>query len=1235
MYPRLIDNKRQTLKDVLSDIASSGDYEHLSIATGYWDLAGMVDIIEHLASFKSIRLLIGQEPLPHRLQHSLSLNVSEPDALFPDQNFAYDLEQAGKGEESDVVALRSVAKTLAKLMKNGTLDVKVFRSPRLHAKAYIFGDMTSSKAVGIIGSSNFTRAGLNSNSELNWLEQDQHLVLFQPQADQQEHGHLSWFNELWDDDEAIPWTGEFTEILEKSPVGDMTYGPYDVYIKTLMEVFSDELLPLQELSKDTSDVLYSFQNRNAGILLNKLHKMGVAMLSDSVGLGKTVTAGAVIKHYRESGAHRIIVIAPAALKQQWHDDLGERFGLDGNDFAVVSMQNTGEHERLIEEMSKPWVREVDLFVIDEAHNLRSASSTRYDTILELLDTSPKAPVLLLTATPVNNSLMDFANQIQLGLRGSMESVPVQYRNNNGDIVTIDFLDALKRIQGEAKKAERAGEKFDWSKYDTTLRSGLRHYLVRSTRQGVEAEGGLQKGGVQQHFPRTAVKQLPYRYAEAIVETIHNKCSASIADAFEGIDPLRLNLSIAADVTQQTLHPIDLLGPVYRGEGKPTALDAIDDEEASMLFGDTRSNTVIPSIFQIINFLGFAPYRADLYRHRYYGKTKEQIRDLSLSSAERTRISTQRTIHNILHVTWLKRLESSAAALLKSVNYYALRLGVFEKYLSKGYIVSLSDAAELESEYGEDLERAFSDYERSMRKIQEALDAGDDISNIKIEGVEKREATTQEYKLDCLRKDIARDKAIVELLQTLLETIQNPNENGKIKAFAEEIKALISKGEHGQKILVFSFFADTVDYLRESMPALMEDIPNFDERSEFLTGSGGRRTEEVARCFAPKAKKYQMKEGEQEIDFLFATDVLSEGQNLQDAGLLINYDLHWNPVRMIQRNGRINRLGSAFENVLIVNMKPHEDLELYLNLVRRLEQKIDAIKNSIGTDQSVLGEEENPIEFADFYSDDVEKASEAASTLSESSQALDVFDSTDEYVFELRRFLTDHEDDADMRRIKAIPAGKWNYLPERDINLLDDSSKLIEKETLPPDSYLSLERVEGCGVVSNEPFSTTMFIEVEASGRYYSATVIEEVSALAMIKTSADDNQPVRDAIPQALDRSRVARRADALARVRAESNDNNRNITPSEAKALAAIQPYYHENLDFLRLVQKGIRREQDNREFKKLVKLINMDIKERGGVTASTQTRFIKLMNKLNDCAAEERRAEKIDNVLFYAARR
>lgn len=1228
--PKLIDNSRRSLEDVLKSIIDSGQFEDLSIATGYWDLPGMFNLIQGLNTFKRIRLLIGQEPLPSRIQASLKMNIENPELLFPDENLAYDLEILGQKGFSEVEQYRMAAKELAALLKAGTLEVKVFRHPRLHAKAYIFGNVESDSAIGIIGSSNFTKAGLTSNAELNYLEEDPRLVLYQPQTGKQEHGHLSWFNELWNDPEAIPWTGDFTKIIEHSPIGDMTYGPYDVYVRTLMEVFPDELAPIETVSDEVADVLYKFQNRNAGILLQKLKKMGVAMLSDSVGLGKTITAGAVIKQYRELGARRIIVIAPAALEQQWRDDLGARFGLDENDYAILSMQNIGAQAKLIDDMKKPWVREIDLFVIDEAHNLRNPGSARYESILELLDTSPKAPVLLLTATPINNSLMDFANQIQLGLRGEMASVPVQYKNNAGDIETIDFLEALKRIQAEARKAEKAGEEFDWEKHSTTLRSGLRHFLVRSTRQGVEAEGSLVKGDQQQHFPKTIVKQLSYKHDPSLIEWVQNQCDEAIESVFEGIDPLSLNLNVVLDVTQQSMHPFDLYGPEFKGEKPPKSLDTLTQEDIDNLFLEQRSSTLIPSIFQIVNMLGYAPYRPDIYRHRYYGKSTEQFRELGLRGEERTRVSTQRTIHNILHVTWLKRLESSASALLQSVNYYSKRLNLFEKYLEAGYIIPLSSVDELESEYGDDLEKAFSDYEKSYKKIQDALDKGEDVDNIKLEGVERIEANEQDFKLDVLKKDIKRDKAIVSLLQNVLGYMSEPNRNGKLIAFANEIKQLVSSGNYGNKVLVFSFFADTVNYLKDSLSELMGDVPDFEKRAAYISGNGGD-VEESARKFAPNAKKYRLQDGEQEIDYLFATDVLSEGQNLQDAAMLVNYDLHWNPVRMIQRNGRINRLGSEFPEVLITNMKPHEDLELYLNLVRRLERKIDTIKNSIGTDQSVLGEKENPIEYADdYYSDDISKASAAAEKASESSFALDVFDSSDEYIFELRTFLEKHKDDDDMKRVLSIPLGKWNYLPDKRKKV--DSLAEQEGQTttiLSSHDCLCLERAEGHSVTSGEPFDTTLFVTVSAVKRYI-ASPIEEVVALSLIRTTPEDNEARQDVIPDSIDRSRVARRANSMARVQAESTEL-RDLKPSEQKALAIVQNYYDRELDILKIIRKGIHKAQDNREFMRLVRLINAEDRENGVISASTQKRFAALLNRLIPRIDEERKAEIIKDLLFY----
>lgn len=1220
---RLIDNNVCKLEDVLKDAINSKKFKDLSIATGYWDLPGMVNIIDGLEDFDSIRLLIGNEPLSNRNQQALEASHIKENDQFPDKDFAFDLENLQNSDSKISSQLREVAKKITSLIERGILQVKVLRDPRLHAKAYIFGKENSSEAIGIVGSSNFTKAGLTTNAELNYLEIQIPLVIYSRTSSTQPHTHITWFNELWNSDQAQAWSGEFLQIIQSSPVGDLTYGPYDVYIKTLMELFPDELLPTESLSKTTKDILFSFQERNAGIILNKLNKMGVAMLSDSVGLGKTITAGAVIKHYREMGANRIIVIAPAALKQQWRDDLGSHFGLTEQDFAVISLQNLEEQRRLIDDMSKPWVREVDLFVIDEAHNLRSTNSTRYSSVLELLETSPNAPVLLLTATPINNSLMDFAYQIQLALRGSMVSVPVQYRNTNGDLIRKDFFEALKLIQAEASKAEKKEQVFDWGRYESTIRSGLRHYLVRSTRQGVEEESNLLSGGHSFCFPKTVVRQLSYKFPQESLTILQETCHKHQQNVFEGVNPLKLNLKIVAEVTQQTMHPLDLYLPVFNGKVAPACLDSITKKQAQNLFMKVESNSIIPGIFQIINLLGFVPYRPDIYKYKFYGKTKKDIENLGLKIAEKFKLNSQRSIHNILHITWLKRLESSISALLKSVEYYQVRLGLFEKYLNKGYVISLSDIFTAESEYGEDIEKAFVDYQNSYAQIQKAIEAGKDISSLKIEGIERVEASSDEYHLDQLYKDIRRDKLICNLLIDLLRQLEQPKNNSKLQSFASEINKLLQEKKYGEKILVFSFFADTIDYLRKTLPTLLNNtIPDFKQRSEFLTGVQNQRTEDITRRFSPKAKKYELKNNELEIDFLFATDVLSEGQNLQDAGILINYDLHWNPVRMIQRNGRINRLGSNYESVLIVNMVPHDDLEEYLNLVRRLERKIEAIKSSVGTDQSVLGEKENPVEFLDFYSDDIAKASQAAEKIANSSQALDTFNSQDEYIFELRRFLAKHQNDDVIQKIQRIPMGKWNYLPNAK----------RKKDLLPDNTYLALERAEGRGVITNEPFTSTTFIRINGYGKYY-ATVIDEAEALSIIKTTPDDNKREKEKLPLSLDRNLIARRAQTAARINVQGHTIERDIKESEKRALQAIKEYF-KDIDVQSLVRQNIRFDQDNREFKKLVRMINAEIRDTGVISVTTQTRFGKLVKNLQNCAlnSEGRTADSVVPVLFYA---
>jgi superfamily II DNA/RNA helicase len=362
-------------------------------------------------------------------------------------------------------------------------------------------------------------------------------------------------------------------------------------------------------------------------------------------------------------------------------------------------------------------------------------------------------------------------------------------------------------------------------------------------------------------------------------------------------------------------------------------------------------------------------------------------------------------------------------------------------------------------------------------------------------------------------------------------------------------------------------------------------------------------------------------------------VLSEGQNLQDAGILINYDLHWNPVRMIQRNGRINRLGSEFSEVVIANAKPHSDLELYLRLVRRLERKIDTIKNSIGTDQSVLGETENPIEFIDYYDNDKTKASAAAEAAAGAAEGeTDILEFTDEFTFELRKYLAAHQDDGEIERIQSIPKGKWNYLPKNtNADVSDEQIPDLDNQLWEPERCLALERVIGKTSITGEPIVETMFVQIETIGRYR-ASVIEDADALTLIQTTPEDNARLKDNIK--VERQTVARRASRQAIVKAESPDAQYDLKPKQLEALSIMMGYVPAGIDLQNTVRSGIRNARHKREFEKLVRMINREVKEHGSVFSSTISKFEKLINELLSIQGESREIEETENILFYHSR-
>lgn len=1233
-YPKFIDNDRKSLSEILQQVSPNHDV--LNIATGYWDVAGTMQIINEIKNYKKVRLLIGKEPLTHRLQKEFKIDLDGPENLFPDADIKHDLEQDGKS--SEINQLRDTVSTMAQMIKDDVLEVKVFRQPRLHAKAYIFGELGNGNSVGIIGSSNFTKAGLTSNTELNYLEDDYQRVEFVPTSENQENGHLMWFKNLWESEEAIPWTGDFENILTDSPLGDSTYGPYDVYIKTLMEIFPEEMVNPEPFDDYVEEYLHPFQNQNALSLRRKLHVNGVAMLSDSVGLGKTVTAAAIIDQYIKEERDNITLILPASLQNQWIEELeSEPWNLkEDRDFTIFTQENINQLEEATEKSltKKGYEADVDLFVIDEAHNLRNTNSKRYDAVLEYLQANPTSEVLLLTATPINNSLMDFSSQIQLGSKGELSSYKVKYKSSpEARAERLDFFQAAKQIQSAANRAQNRNEKFDWEFHKPTLVSGIRHYLVRSTRQGVEKRQAMKQiEDSERTFPESRVEQFSYRYSNNEGSIIDENIENNLHHVFEDIDPRRLSLDTIMEITQRTAHPIDIVKKINKFQKNNQAdlgerfynlnTGAL---EQPVLTRKQPETTVITTLYRLINLLGFVPYKIDTYVHEFHHKSMEEVNQVIDNTDEQARsYRMQFAIHNMLHTTWLKRLESSTASLLKSVRNYSIRLNAFEEWVNDGYLIKLSDIETLTSEYDGDIEQANADFEIYKEKLNAALRSGKEGS-LKKQGVEIKEGNEKDYNIKQLKEDINRDKAIINVLTDILHALSNSEHDSKLKSLVSNLVETLENKKYGEKVLVFSFFADTIEYLREAVPRLIErDIYDFEKRSAFISGRTGS-TKKVAQLFSPKSQKYTLKKGEGEIDFLFATDVLSEGQNLQDAGILINYDLHWNPVRMIQRNGRINRLGSEFDEVLIANARPHDELEEYLKLVNRLENKIDAINSTIGTDSSIIGEEINPIEFSDkveeaygIYSTDSEKATQAMNELEKEDSVIDWID---EYSMELREFL-DTNDFEEIERIASIPSGKWNYLPKNT-------------ET---DQIYGLFKGYGTNVATGEKVTNTVFIEYEerAATNFFAAKqsaqpqIISDEEVLKHIKTNPEDNEKSIDTI--SVDRANYMELGIAETRTNFATKKNLFDIKPRHIRALESLQEHLTEYTDIQGLIENNITRINEQKKFNSFVREVNREMKQQGRLNFSTVNKAKRLFEELFDKKDHVNNLDEVEGVLFYA---
>lgn len=1005
---KLIDNSNTDyqLGSIIKQLLSDNSFSEISIATGYWDLPGMVEIFSQLEKYldrenTSFRLLLGEEPSIKSYQVS---NPEKVDPNFPQKYLKKDLEDLDlKPEFQKVIDLLS--KFLNKESNvSSKIEIKVYKLNFLHAKCYIFGSETEN-AVGIIGSSNFTKQGLSGNLELNALENDGRIVNYLRLNDKQHPSHRSWFENIWTQSE--DWNLKFDqEILGLSQFGKLSYSPYEVYIRILYELYGDDIeieekIKLEE-KYEKKNTLTVFQQESVRKAINRLNdkRIGMCLVGDSVGLGKSYIARDIIERYGYFERKNVVIICPASLRSDWLTHMKEitvnASVYSITEFAIENSFESIKIDLLTRKRSSTNNTAVDLLVIDESHNLKTQGSKSFQNILSIITDKtyckelPK--VLMLSATPVNNGVKDLANQILLAKGGDEK-----FFNTYG----------IENLMGLFSNTQKIFKKLNNEEIFSELYPILNKIMVKRTKHQVKKD-----------FPEATLNGKPIIFPEEVLQNelyeLDNKqIRKTISDRLRELMKSNASLydAFTKDLSETQKEEMELQG----------VLDFFNNFEIEKV--RTKNEKEFQSVFHFIdraiNNLKLVPYS---YLSEKIQKTEY----------EEFQANARKNLTGVMKVTMFKSFDSSIYTFLKRIEKYKTYLLNFEELfflqskVVKPIVIQKAIAKHETEEYNDtDVIELIADEiliynERETEKWRKDPKYKKQSAEMPI--------VLEEYNIDKLKKAITQDKEIIELI---LHVLYNIKPDAKLNKLRELVKAL-----KGNKILIFSYFATTVDYLKEAFTEdFLTELDLTHDQVAFLKSKNGKDKSSYVQRFAPIAQKQEVLNGKvngkEQLQILVSTDVLSEGQNLQDCGIIINYDLHWNPVKMIQRNGRINRLGSTFNTVKIHNFLPEGQLEQFLKLIQRLQDKIKIIGGSVGIDSSILGETITDRQFGlmtDIYSADSNKQKDAIEKLErENDLAFDeVFEN------DLRDFMR-KATDAEKDYILNMNLHKWVELPSIDEN----------------------------------------------------------------------------------------------------------------------------------------------------------------------------------------------------------
>ena len=917
---------RETVHDFLEEEIQNGSA--LSIVSAYFTIYAYEKMQHALNKIEELRFLFGDPDFVKRMDPN---NADKK---------AFDITDIGLALNQQL-RQKPIAKACAQWIKE-KVEIRTTRESNLiHGKMYHIANNGVEKAI--MGSSNFTMRGLGLTQDSNNIE-----LNLEVDSNRDRQDLKAWFDEIWNDDKLVEDVKE--KVLATLGQIGKDHAPERIYYKTLYELFRDEIETRKTNDQTLEDThlydtqiwetLYEFQKEGVKSVIARLLRHNGCILADSVGLGKTYTALAVIKFF-ELRNERVLVLCPKKLHDNWalypaynsqdtNPFLDDKFG-----FTVRWHTDLSRYSGDLENFN--W-RNFDMIVIDESHNFRNDTKptrdadgnfvrhSRYTRLLEeVIKEGTKTKVLMLSATPVNTSLIDLRNQIYL-MTEKREDV---FRESLG-VGNIGSL--LRQAQKEFKTWEEEGGengKKDKAKLLETLGAEFFQLL----------------GGISIARSRRHIKTF---YAEEMV---------------------RIGEFPTPQKPENCHPPTDLTGEL--------SYKALADQIAEFTL----------SIYQPSSYVISKAAKQRL------ADEKQKFR---FNQADR-----ERFLIGMMQTNFLKRLESSAHSLSETLER---TIGKIDDMLEK-----------------------IDKYEQNPRIQDAEADVLPDDDEDDEEFLVNRARNPYHLReLDCIRwkKDLIKDKETLTAAWDNVKAI-TPERDGKLKAIKAHIRKKAQNpttdkdGKINRKVLVFTTFKDTADYLYENLSDLAEELKL---KSAMVSGNDTQnKFNTILNHFAPKARTKKNSVAD-EIDVLIATDCISEGQNLQDCDTVLNYDIHWNPVRIIQRFGRIDRIGSRNATVKMINYWPTEDMEVYLRLQSRVESRMALADTAASGDDDPLNEftyEQAQMEL-NFRDEQLKQLREDVLDLDDLSDGVVMSDFTFDYFFaQLLKYL-----ERNRAELEATPKGAY-------------------------------------------------------------------------------------------------------------------------------------------------------------------------------------------------------------------